>query len=199
MRHFYTTDDDERFARLKTLEQHYLHILEEVPEFNLEAVRIKRLHNEWYNTGEVDGWDKFLEALKVNRTWIAGWDKDNCWFNFPLMQRDVIIGAASELCPFTIGLLKDIGGINIAGFALLLPHSKLPPHTDTTGPSYGSIAFNMKLSGGASALHVGPHGNHEHVTGRAVLFNSEVPHYATNDGDVIRIILYLDVALLDTF
>ena len=190
MRFFYTTAHP--FERLKVLEDNHEAIAAEVPPLNKEAITIKRLHKDWHNTGG-EAWVEFMAKLESNREWIGGWDTP--WFNFPLVINNKAVGAAEELCPTAVKLLTGIEGINVAGFALLLPHSKLPVHTDTTGYHYNSAAFNMLLSGSNSTLHLGPEDAHTHKKGVAVIFNSEYPHSARNDGDSNRVILYLDFVL----
>lgn len=192
MKLFYTTASP--FERLKVLEDNHEVIAAEVPPFDTNAITIKRLHKDWHNTGEKESWLEFVAKLESNRAWIGGWD-EQAWFNFPLVIGGKAVGAAEELCPTTVKLLKGIEGVNVAGFALLLPHSKLPVHTDTTGYHYNSAAFNMLLSGSNSTLHVGPEDIHDHKKGVAVIFNSEYPHSARNNGDSNRVILYLDFVL----
>jgi beta-hydroxylase len=192
MRFFYTTANP--FERLRVLEEQHEAIAAEVPPFDTNAITIKRLHKDWHNTGDEAAWAEFVARLESNRAWIGGWD-GQAWFNFPLLIGGKAVGAAEELCPTTLKLLKGIAGVNVAGFALLLPHSKLPVHTDTTGYHYNSAAFNMLLSGSNSTLHVGPEDTHDHKKGVAVIFNSEYPHSARNNGDSNRVILYLDFVL----
>jgi len=168
-------------------------MLAEVPPFKLETVTLKREIGEWADT---ENGRELFEKLTTNTNWIKGWDE--AWFNFPLIFNDTAIGKAEQLCPETIALLKSVGGINIAGFSILLPKSTLSLHTDTTGPTTNSIAFNMKLAGGNSKLYVKDgegFARHTHRDGEAVLFNSEIEHYATNDGSTNRVILYVDAKL----
>lgn len=186
---FFTTDE-EHYRRFKPLEEHWRTMLAEVPPFNLETVTLKREIGEWADTA--NGRELF-EKLQSNTNWIKGWDE--AWFNFPLIFNDTAIGKADLLCPKTIALLKSVGGINIAGFSILLPKSILNLHKDTTGPTTNSIAFNMKLAGSNSKLYItSDQGftSHTHRDGEAVLFNSEIEHYATNEGPTNRVILYVD-------
>ena len=175
--------------RFKVLETCYKDLVAEIPPFDQTKVTFKREAGVWYNDQEK------LQQLSSNRDWIAAWDPENRWFNFPLVMKDEPIGFAKEICPNTIEMLNDLGGINIAGFSLLLPHSKLPIHIDATGPTHGTMAFNMLLSGEKSSLIVGKSSPYKHKIGRAVLFNSELQHYARNDSDNIRTILYMDIVL----
>jgi len=186
---FFTTDEPP-YRRFKPLEEHWKMMLAEVPPFKIETVTLKREMGEWADTA--NGRELF-EKLQSNTNWIKGWDE--AWFNFPLIFNDTVMGKADWLCPKTVALLKSVGGINIAGFSILLPKSTLSLHTDTTGPTTNSIAFNMKLSGSNSKLYVKNgegFARHAHRHGEAVLFNSEIEHYATNDGPTNRVILYVD-------
>ena len=94
-----------------------------------------------------------------------------------MILKDKPIGFAKEICPNTIEILQGIGGINTAGLAILLPHSRLPVHKDPTGATYGTMAFNMLLYGEKSTLIVGESYEligksyaYEHKVGKAVLF-----------------------------
>lgn len=190
----YYDTDHELFGRFKILETSHAVLASEIPPFDQKKVTFKREDGVWLNKNPGE-YEAMVKELSSNRDWIAGWDPDNKWYNFPLILKDQPIGFAKEMCPETIEIIQSIGGINTAGFTILLPHSRLPLHTDTTGPTYGTMAFNMMLSGEQSSLIVGESAPHEHKLGEAVLFNSEIPHYARNDSDDIRTILYMDVVL----
>jgi len=202
---FLSTDNPE-FKYLKCLEENYMKIKDEIPIFNKSTVSIKRQQGAWYDT---DSGTNLLKTLETNKNWVAGWDETNIWYNFPLIANNNVLGEAEKICPFTINLLKEIGrnhtdskqiqnesgNINIAGFSLILPNSQLPIHTDNTGPNFNSMALNMKLVGGICNLYVKNNNkfiSHRHITGKAVIFNSELEHYADNKGTSNRIILYVD-------
>ena len=182
---FLSTDS---FPKFKVLERHHVAIGAEIPAFCKGDVTLKRDMKSWYNS---EGGKDLVERLQTESKWIASWDDAGVWFNFPLVVNDIPLPHAEAVCPQTISLLKSLGGINVAGFSLLLPKSRLPAHTDGTGPSFGTMAFNMKLTGGLATLHVGGK-THRHMIGKAVIFNSEVPHYAKNDGTSERTLLYID-------
>jgi aspartyl/asparaginyl beta-hydroxylase (cupin superfamily) len=182
------------YNKFKLLEDNYEKILCEIPHFDINKVSIYRKQNEWNN--EKGG--QLAEKLHINKEWIGTWDFSKKWFNFPLIYYDNIIGFAESLCPTTISILKKIGGINIAGFSLLLPNTSLQPHTDSTGPTYNSMALNMHLIGEKSSLYVknnGSYHNYTHKNGSIVIFNPENQHYADNMSCINRIILYIDFAL----
>lgn len=188
----FLSTDNPKFKHLKCLETNYMKIRDEIPIFDKSTVTIKRRQGAWYDT---ETGTNLLKELEINKNWVAGWDETNIWYNFPLMANNNILGDAEKLCPFTINLLKDIGNINIAGFSLILPNSQLPIHTDNTGPNFNSMALNMKLVGGICNLYVKKNNkfiSHRHITGKPVIFNSELEHYADNQGSTNRILLYID-------
>lgn len=188
---FHSTDN-QLYKRFKTLETNYIKISNEIPTFDKSTVTIKRGEGEWHDT---ESGADLLKTLETNKNWVAGWDKTNIWYNFPLIANNKVLGEAEKICPYTINLLKEIGGINIAGFSLILPNSQLPVHQDDTGPTFNSMALNLKLTGGICNLYVKQNNkfvSHRHMAGKAVIFNSELDHYADNKGSSDRIILYLD-------
>ena len=92
-------------------------------------------------------------------------------------------------------ILKSLGNIKTCGFTLLYPNSSLDIHTDYVGPSFNSMALNMLLTGTNSNLNI-YHKNvkytYNHESGKAVIFNSELNHNASNNGNTNRVILYID-------
>ena len=184
---FYSTND---FPIMKILEDSYKVIKEEIPEFKIDKITISRTKEEWGDKAL-----KLIENLQTNREWIFSWQLVDKWFSFPLMFKNTPIGFAEEICPKTIEILKKLGNIKTAGFALLYPQSSLNIHTDNVGPHFNSMALNMKLTGDYSDLTI-IHNNieykHIHDDGKLVIFNSELQHYASNHGLINRIILYID-------
>ena len=61
------------------------------------------------------------------------------------------------------------------------------------------MALNMCLTGDKSSLYIRNKDNiyekYIHTNGKLVIFNSEIEHYANNNGDINRVILYIDFAL----
>jgi aspartyl/asparaginyl beta-hydroxylase (cupin superfamily) len=191
---FENCNSKKSYNKFKLLEDSYKDIICEIPQFDINKVSIYREQNEWNNEKGI----KLAQKLHTNKEWVGSWDISKKWFNFPLMYYDNVIGFAETLCPTTISILKKIGGINIAGFSLLLPNASLQPHTDSTGPTYNSMALNMHLIGDNSTLYVKQNDSYHtytHKNGNIVIFNSENEHYADNTGCVNRIILYIDFAL----
>ncbi len=187
MRFFYTTNE---YPKMKILEDNYEIIKNEIPNFVLENIKIKRNIDDWGDKGE-----NLFKKLQNNKEWIFSWQSEDRWFSFPLMYYNQVIGFAEEICPNTIKILKSLGNIKTCGFALLYPNSSLDIHNDGVGPSYNSMAFNMLLTGTNSNLNIYYNKKkytHVHEPGRAVIFNSELFHDACNNGIINRVILYID-------
>lgn len=193
---FYNTTD---YPEFKILEDNYKIMLNEIPEININDITYQRSREAWNNAKM----DKLFEDLKYNDKWIKGFkisDNDtnnNHWFNFPLIYNNNPIGLAEKICPNTIKLLKKIPKIRVAGFSLLIPKSKIDIHADLTGPTYNSMALNLNLIGDNSSLFIKPYNSNKylekkHKEGKAIIFDSEQYHYAINDGNKNRIILYID-------
>ena len=187
MTFFYTTDE---YPKMKILEDNYEIIKKEIPNFVFENITIKRRQDEWGESG-----NNLVKLLQNNKEWIFSWQSEDRWFSFPLMYNNFPIGCAEEICPNTINILKSLGNIKTCGFTLLYPKSSLDIHTDYVGPSFNSMALNMLLTGTNSHLNIYDKNvkyEYNHEIGKAVIFNSELNHNASNDGDINRVILYID-------
>jgi beta-hydroxylase len=188
---FHSTD---MYPKMKVIEDNWMVFKNEIPKFDPNNLNtLSRDKDAWNNE---DG-KKFIDKLKDNKSWIKGWLNDVEWYQFPLMYHGEPIGKAVEICPKSINILKQVPGIRIAGFALLLPNEKLPIHTDDTGKSTNSMAANMGLISLTSHLYVrdnqGIFQTFKHQDGKMVIFDSENEHYADNqDQNNIRYILYID-------
>jgi len=184
---FYTT---EYFPRMKILEDNSEIIKNEIPKFIFENIKIKRTRDDWDEKAQ-----DLIKSLENNKEWIFSWQAEDRWFSFPLMYKNYPIGLAEKICPNTIKILKSLGNIKTCGFTLLYPKSSLGIHKDDVGPSFNSMALNMLLTGTNSQLNI-YHNNikyiYTHENGKAVIFNSELLHNASNNGDTNRVILYID-------
>jgi len=190
MKLFYTIDD---YPKMKILEDNYEIIKNEIPEFIFENINIKRTRDDWDEKAT-----NLIKSLENNKDWIFSWQAEDRWFSFPLMYKNCPIGLSEQICPNTIKILKSLGNIKTCGFTLLYPKSSLGIHTDDVGPSFNSMALNMLLTGFNSDLNIyynNTEYKHIHEYGKAVIFNSELLHSASNNGIINRIILYVDFEL----
>lgn len=183
-KYFYTTED---YPELKILEDNYVDIANEIPEFILKDNMYVRNRNDWNNEG-----GKEL-SKKLKSEWIRGWQTD-VWYNFPLLYHGEPIHKAATICPKTLAMLKMIPSIKIAGFSLLRPNSTLEPHTDEAGKINNTLAGNLLLTKDTDAsVYVGNQKN-KHETGKFIIFDSNIIHYADNNSLKDRVILYIEFA-----
>lgn len=184
---FFTT---EKYSKMKILEDKYELIKKEIPNFIFEKITVKRKRDDWGEKAK-----NLFENLQTNKEWVFSWQAEDKWFSFPLMYNNFHIGSAEEMCPNTIKILKSLGNIKTCGFALLYPKSSLDIHTDDVGPTFNSMALNMLLTGTNSNLNIYYNNikyTYNHEDGKAVIFNSELFHNASNNSDINRVILYVD-------
>jgi aspartyl/asparaginyl beta-hydroxylase (cupin superfamily) len=181
--------DDSLFPKLEILKKNFKEIQKECLDVyhSCEVTnKIKRKQEEW--NGSLDKIQEFI-VQHENKYWIPAWTDD--WSNYALMLKDCVApGITSKICPKTTEVLKSIGGINVAGFSLVNKNCKIAPHTDATGPSYGSLSYHLCLVG-ESLLLV----NNTPVLqepGKTIIFNPEYEHSLYNHTDKDRIILYID-------
>lgn len=114
------------------------------------------------------------------------------WKRFYLKWYDDAHPSAATLCPVTTALLKDIGSVKAAMFAALPPGSRLVRHRD---PYAGSLRYHLGLrTPDDPRCFIDVDGQSYHWRdGEAVVFDETFIHYAINDTDCNRIILFCDI------
>ncbi len=160
---------------------------------------IYRKNNEWSNskTGE-----EFYNKVSKISGWTYAWNPDNNknkdWLNFGLIYNNKVLEKNSKTCPKTSEILKNIKGINIAGFSLMTPNSKILPHKDSTGINSNSLAIHLGL--------IIPEKNKCNLVvdneiiyqeeNKIIIFDSNFTHYAENNSNKNRVILYIDKSII---
>lgn len=116
----------------------------------------------------------------------------NGWKRFYLKWYDARHQSAEELCPRTVGILKDLPTIKAAMFAELPPGSKLNRHRD---PFSGSLRYHLGLATpNDDGCHIIVDGEtYSWRDGESVVFDETYVHEAHNKTDANRIILFCDV------
>jgi beta-hydroxylase len=96
------------------------------------------------------------------------------------------------LCPKTTELLAGIGSVNAAMFALLPPGGRLVSHRD---PFAGSLRYHLGLvTPNSEKCRIIVDGEPYYwKDGEAVMFDETYIHYAENQTDTTRLILFCDV------
>ena len=192
---FYNTDD---YKMIKLLEDNYKDILSEIPYFNIDksSEYKRREEGKWFGTASKEDFYKYIKNLKSD--WYEGWQGDKVWYNFPLMIDNFVIDGVEQKCPKTIELLRKINCNRVAGYALLLPGGSLYKHTDPTGKKFNSMAGNLLLTDSKKSniliweTEDSDVNIYNHKEGKMVIFDSTYLHSADNNGDEIRVILYID-------
>ncbi|MDQ1394248.1 MAG: ornithine lipid ester-linked acyl 2-hydroxylase [Acidimicrobiaceae bacterium] len=96
-------------------------------------------------------------------------------------------------CPETTKLLEQIPDLTTAFFSILSPHKKIPPHR---GPWRGVLRYHLALKipepADRCGISVGDEVAHW-VEGKSLLFDDGYEHYAWNDTDDFRVVLFMDV------
>ncbi|MGZ3778196.1 MAG: aspartyl/asparaginyl beta-hydroxylase domain-containing protein [Mucilaginibacter sp.] len=143
------------------------------------------------------------EALKLEREeLIQGSDKYNDagfnsffrrgWKRFYLKWYNDFHPSAKKYCPKTVELIKGIPSVKAAMFAVLPAGSELLQHRD---PYAGSLRYHLGLiTPNSEKCHIIVDGqSYAWKDGEDVIFDETYIHYAENETDVDRIILFCDI------
>ena len=114
------------------------------------------------------------------------------WKRFYLKWYDDFHPSAVDLCPKTVEILKSTPSVNAAMFTSLPAGAKLSAHRD---PFAGSVRYHLGLSTpNDDSCFINIDGiNYSWRDGKDILFDETYIHYAKNDTDYQRIILFCDV------
>jgi beta-hydroxylase len=161
----------DEFKELKLLEAHWQDIRAEA--YQLAAA------------GEIKKSDKYNDA-GFNSFFKTGWTR------FHLKWYDEAHSSARELCPVTTGLLQRIPTVKAAMFAALPPGGRLVTHRD---PFAGSLRYHLGLvTPNADSCYISVDGErYSWRDGEGVIFDETYLHYAENQSDMMRIILFCDI------
>ncbi|EIF31061.1 aspartyl/asparaginyl beta-hydroxylase-like dioxygenase [Burkholderia sp. Ch1-1] len=114
------------------------------------------------------------------------------WRRFYLKWYDAPHPSAEALCPVTTRLLQGIPTVKAAMFAQLPPGASLVRHRD---PYAGSIRYHLGLvTPDDPKCYIDVDGQHYYWRdGEVVLFDETYIHYAKNETDKSRIVLFCDI------
>lgn len=159
------------FPMLDPLQEHWQEIRDEgLALFDEGHIRAAERHND----------ASFASFFK------AGWKRFYLtWYGEPLPS-------AQALCPRTVELLAGIPEVKAAMFALLPPGSVLKPHRD---PFAGSLRYHLGLATpNDDRCHIVVDGeSYSWRDGADVLFDETYVHWAENQSETQRLILFCDV------
>jgi len=114
------------------------------------------------------------------------------WKRFYLKWYGEALPSAERHCPRTLALLASMPSVHAALFALLPPGAKLGQHRD---PFAGSLRYHLGLiTPNSDACRIYVDGEmYSWRDGEDVLFDETFIHWARNDSDQPRVILFCDV------
>lgn len=114
------------------------------------------------------------------------------WKRFYLKWYDDFHPSAVDFCPKTVAILKSTPSVSAAMFTSLPPGAKLSAHRD---PFAGSVRYHLGLkTPNDDRCLINIDGiNYSWRDGDDILFDETYIHYASNDTDQQRIILFCDV------
>ena len=114
------------------------------------------------------------------------------WKRFYLKWYDDFHPSAKKYCPKTVELIKGIPAIKAAMFAVLPANGQLFEHRD---PYAGSLRYHLGLiTPNSEKCHIIVDGqSYAWKDGEDVIFDETYIHYAANDTDIDRIILFCDI------
>lgn len=180
----------------KDIKTEALSILTDAPKLN-----IGRKYENWHNSQE------YVDKIKNEYGWIKSWKKESTddvndkWLNYGLLYFDEYFTENIKRCPKTHQLLNSIKDkINICGFSYMMGNSVIDLHNDETGIVNNSLAFHLGLivpKNNESCKLVIKNDDNEYYyvneqEGKIIIFDATYNHYAYNQSNEDRVILYID-------
>ncbi len=124
---------------------------------------------------------------------VAPISRDDRWKTFFFLAYGYRSEANRARCPRTTELLDQIPGLVTAFFSILSPHKRIPPHR---GPYRGVVRCHLGLMvpepADSCGISVGGEVRHWQE-GQTMFFDDGYEHFAWNDSDQTRVVLFLDV------
>ena len=124
---------------------------------------------------------------------VAPISRDDRWKTYFFLAYGYRSDANCANCPKTTALLDTIPGLVTAFFSILSPHKHIPPHR---GPYRGVVRCHLGLMvpGPPDACGISVGGEvHHWQEGETMFFDDGYEHFAWNDTDSTRVVLFLDV------
>ena len=133
-----------------------------------------------------------------NYGWIYGWGRNGInedWLQYPLIYRDAPVPFLEGEMAQTVALLAQIKGIKVCALLKMNPHSSLPCHDHPELAREGLLQFHLPLKTAATRNYNYLNVNGEfrqHVCGVPLVFDGSHDHFALNESDEERVLLYME-------
>lgn len=201
---FYNVKD---FSFLKDMKKHWKDIKKEAENAlkNSPRLDIYRSYEDWHNSEE------YVNKIKSKHGWIRSWkykdgeaqtegDGNHNWLNFGLLYFGNFFTENTLKCPITTGILEKIKDkINICGFSYVMGNTTIEIHNDETGPSNNSMAAHLGLiipkNSETCRLIMKVEDDYyyeDEQEGKFIVFDATNDHYAYNQSNEDRVVLYID-------
>lgn len=168
-------DIDETCPALRSLDQNYAIIREEMEAVLAEPARIPHYHQ-----------------ISPKETYISGTvDPDKAWRVFMLVTAAGIPRTNQARCPRTTALIQQIPGVIDAFFSILEPGKSIPAHC---GDYMGYLRYHLGLrvpQHNPPSIRVKDQ-HHTWVEGQSVVFDDSWEHEVYNKSDAPRVVLIVD-------
>ena len=115
------------------------------------------------------------------------------WQTFNLVMFDQEVPRNATRCPTTVALLRRVPGMQSALFSILAPGARIPPHRD---PAKGVIRYHLALQvpEDRERCFISVAGQKYHWReGEGVLLEDVFEHWAQNDTEEDRVVLFVDI------
>lgn len=127
--------------------------------------------------------------------WVRGWTDDPKWLNYGIVYNGKLLRQNGCKCPQTFNLLQKMmksQKIIMAGYSWLKPKSGIPKHTDEWSDDiYEVYHIGLSIPDPDRCL-LGVESNiNKHRNGELICFDDKKPHWALNNTDKDRLILYI--------
>ena len=178
---------------IKELKDHWEFIRDE-----LDSLPMDFISDEPRPTGEWQG-SPIIQKIVTDYTdgkfgWLKGGQEhvQDEWISWPLVWGGQVVYGNCVKCPKTSDLLSRIDGIEVAGFSLMKGGVRLKEHVDLVNENYkNTYHLGLKCPIG-SILHHSVQGDIAEENGKNIFMDARQKHWAENQSDQDRIILYAE-------
>jgi aspartyl/asparaginyl beta-hydroxylase (cupin superfamily) len=117
---------------------------------------------------------------------------DGRWTTYVLCWFGEWLEFNAARCPKTTALVRDVPGVEIAGFTVMHAGTHIPAHRGPTKALRYQVGVVVPDPPGSCRLRVGDEVI-EHAEGKALLFDDRTEHEAWNDSDADRYVFFVQV------
>jgi beta-hydroxylase len=139
----------------------------------------------------LDDWDHLPNFQDISRDQASITDDDR-WKTFFFYGFGFKAETNCARCPETTAALDQVPGLTTAFFSILAPHKDIPEHR---GPWRGLLRYHLALRvpepHDAAGISVGGEVAHWQE-GKSLIFDDGYEHFAWNNTDGIRVVLFID-------